>query len=298
MFFVIPFFRTTSYLKETLQSLVAQTDPNWQAVVLDDSIDLYETEAAKNCVEHLGDSRLQYLKNLKNLGMAKNWNQGLDIAAARNFELVVILHADDRLKNDYAFEMKALADRYPNSSAYFCRTEIIGSNGSSSFSFADAYKNFLLPRQSEIVLSGIDGIKKLIPGNFIFCPSLCYRLSKIQAERFREDKKMVLDFEFILLLLERNQSLTGFYRRPLFEYRRHTENATVGLTKNLTRFHEEISLYLNLSERMKTRDLAISIQAKKMRVIKLNLMFQILKSLLGFQWRSSILETKLLLELL
>ena len=78
MFVVIPYFKNASFLKETLSSIIQQTDPNWTAVILDDSIDAVEAQNAENCVRQLNDPRLIYIKNKANLGLAANWNQGID----------------------------------------------------------------------------------------------------------------------------------------------------------------------------------------------------------------------------
>ena len=53
---------------------------------------------------------------------------------------------------------------------------------------------------------------------------------------------MVLDFNFTLSLLKSGKSLVGLYRKPLYQYRRHAENATAQMTQNLVRFEEEFTL--------------------------------------------------------
>ena len=55
----IPFYSNVGYLDSALRSLVAQTDPDWTAVVVDDA----STEAgAEESVTALGDSRVRYLR--------------------------------------------------------------------------------------------------------------------------------------------------------------------------------------------------------------------------------------------
>ena len=299
MLFAIPFFKNTVYLRETLQSLKRQGDPDWQAVVLDDSIDPKESKHAEAAVSELRDDRFIYQKNHTNLGIAKNWNQALDYAVSRNADLLVILHADDRLKEDYVFEIKKIAKLFPEACGYFARTEIIGSKGSPVFSFADSYKKLLVVKSDFVELKGIAGVANLIPGNFIFCPSICYRLSKFKTERFDGNRKMVMDFEFLLRLLLRNETWVGFYKKPIFEYRRHENNATVMLTRDLIRFKEEIALYQALSdELLKRGEINLAKQAKKMRVVCLNLLFELIKSLLGLKFTLARNEARLLRSVL
>ena len=99
---------------------------------------------------------------------------------------------------------------------------------------------------------------------------------------FRADLKMVTDFELTLDLLLSDHVLVGLYERPLFEYRRHGSNTTKLLTQNLERFQEERDLYLQLSNRLKDRgEYKTAIQAGKLQIIRKNLAFQMVTSILG-----------------
>jgi glycosyltransferase involved in cell wall biosynthesis len=296
MFFAIPFFKNASYLKETLFSLLDQVDSEWSAIVLDDSAAKEESISAEACVNQIGDSRIRYQKNLKNIGMAENWNQAFELA--QTHKLFVILHADDRLRPDYVQQMKSLAQSYPRAAAFFCKCEIINEEGLPKWSLADSYKRWIRPSESLIKLEGAKGIGSLIPGDFIFCPSVCYRIERFMSLRFRTDLKMVADFDFILNSLLRGETWIGYYERVLFSYRRHTENTTVTLTKNLHRFREEIALYHQLEKRL--IDLGegnLARRARKMNVIKLNLLFEILKSVMALKFRASLDRIKLLLTI-
>ena len=286
VFIAIPFFKNASYLKETLQSLINQTDTDWRAVVLDDSVDEFENKAALQCVTGFQDSRVTFFRNSKNLGLAKNWNQALAMATESHETLCLILHADDRLLPDYIEEMKRLANRFPEATGYFAKVDIIGPNGKRVFSLADFYKRILVPKAQELVIQGIPGMAQLISGNFIFCPSICYRVQKLKNESFSEQLKMVLDFEFILRILKKGGMWVGTYEHSLFEYRRHPESVTNSLTQNKMRFYEEIWLYRNLGIfLLEQGQPKIARKALAMRVVKLNLAYQIFRALVCFKWR-------------
>lgn len=297
MFIVIPYFNNAHYLKETLKSLVEQTDAGWNVVVLDDSIVAADSTGAIECVRQMHDSRITYQKNPANLGLARNWNQGIELA--QQSEFLVILHADDLLLPDYVKEMRALALRYPEATGCFCQTEIIGTRGNSVFSFVDWYKKRLIPKCNEVVLNGLQGSVQLISGNFVFCPTLCYRISKLAKVRFREDLKMVMDFELILRVLFEGGTWVGYNKHPLFQYRRHKTNTTLALTRDLIRFREESGMYLSLAENLeKAGYRKEAIRARKRRVVLLNLGFQMFKSLFTLQVIPLKRETQLFLELL
>lgn len=287
IFFSIPFFKNTVFLEDTLKSLLSQSSPNWKAAVLDDSIDSGESEKAKALVEKLADPRIQYLKNPANLGMAKNWNQGLELGKRSPDAIATtILHADDRLLPDYVSSMANAIKENPDTSAFFCKAAVIDENGKRAFSFTDFYKDFLLPPNTNgiITLSGVDGVSPLIPGNFIFCPTLCYRNSKINR-LFDPHLKMVTDFEFTLDLLMNGHTLQGLYSTTLFEYRRHGSNTTNLMNQNLQRFKEEKELYLGLANQLEKKGFPqLARQARALGIIKKNLLFQIVTSMLRFNF--------------
>lgn len=283
----IPYFHQPHFLEKTLESLRSQTFTDWHAVVMDDSIPTDTHSAtevsAYDVVQRIGDPRIRYQRNPKNLGLANNWNQGLDWG--QSFPYCMLLHADDQLMPRYLETMISAGDRYPKAALYFCKTIIIDETGKKCFSFPDWYKNFLIPKQPEFELSNVLGIQQLIAGNFVFCPSVFYRSAKIVSERFRTDLKQVPDFEFILRLLLNNQTLVGVYSEPLFCYRRHGNNTTVVQTQSFLRFNEERDLLLNLAKILESRgEIAGAQSARQMTVIKLNLAFVTVKNLIRFQW--------------
>jgi glycosyltransferase involved in cell wall biosynthesis len=279
--FAVPFFKNVEFLRKTLASVRCQTDARFEVMVLDDSIDLAEGTAARLLVGEMNDSRFRYHRNSTNLGMAANWNQGLDLA--HGFDLVTVLHADDQLMTDFAAKMfEALKDA-PNASVFFAEAQIIDQYGDAAFSFPDGYKKLLLPKKidQKIILEGLSAVKSLIAGNFIFCPTLTFRPDKIQGIRFDSKYRMVLDFDFILRLLLQGHRLVGLYEKPLYQYRRHAENATTEMTQSMLRFDEEIEIYNILSRTLRERGATeLSDLASQKTIVKKNLFFNLVKSLM------------------
>ena len=75
---ITPNYNCSSFIAETIESVLAQTYTNWEMIIVDDcsSDDSYEIalEYAKR------DSRIKVLKNAKNSGAAFSRNSALDIA--------------------------------------------------------------------------------------------------------------------------------------------------------------------------------------------------------------------------
>jgi glycosyltransferase involved in cell wall biosynthesis len=285
LFFAIPFFNQADFLESTLKSLIQQTDQDWRALVFDDSIDAVESEGARRVVQLLNDSRIVYRRNEKNLGLALNWNQAFSYGSES--PLVGILHADDELAPEYVAEVKRASAEFPDAAAFFTKAEIIDHKGDRVFSFPDFYKRFLLPVQvhGRILLRDETGLNSVLRGNFIFCPSLCFRTSKMDGIRFDPRYRMVLDLDLICRILLRGELMVGLYSKALYRYRRHATNATNLLTRNMVRFVEERALYLELAKKLSALGFTIASRtAGRMRVIRLNLAFQIFKSICGFRW--------------
>jgi glycosyltransferase involved in cell wall biosynthesis len=282
LFFIVPCYNEAGFLNDTLLSLVAQTHSNWKAVIFDNSDILEEALKIESLVRAMQDTRISYHKNAENIGMVRNFNQGIDFAvqSQESYAGITILASDDQLAPLYSERMVEAIQKYPQASAIFCKTEIIGGDGKPTFSFADWYKTTLLPRGPSFVLEGEDAIEKLIPGNFIFSPTLCLIPKKLGEKRFSTEQRMVFDFDMTLRIFLSGGQMVGLYAEPLYLYRRHENNATNTFTRSLLRFREERDLYLKLAQELDHRGLKkLAKSARKMRVIRLNLLFNLVKCL-------------------
>lgn len=273
--FAIPFYSTPEYLKAAIDSVVAQTSPDWELVVVDDKSPHKDIEAL---VRSYGDARMRYQKNDQNLGQAGNWNRCLDAVST---EYVTLLHADDELMPSYAATVTGLLDRHPEASAVFCGTTIIDEHGQRIFSMADAYKKRITPKEEPYVLRGQPGLLTLLRGNIIMCPTLCYRKAKLFGERFEATWKTLPDMDYTTRLLFAGGALVGTHE-VAFRYRRHGESGTAHTQRNLRMFEDEASLYDSLWKRAKERgwDRAARV-ARAKNVIKLRVLFAAATDLAG-----------------
>ena len=73
----MPTFNRAHFISDAIESVLKQTYENWELIILDDcSTD--ETEKIVNCL--VGDIRIIYMKNEKNLGISKCRNKLLELA--------------------------------------------------------------------------------------------------------------------------------------------------------------------------------------------------------------------------
>src|SRR5262249_34364804 len=145
--------------------------------------------------------------NDANLGMVGNWNRCLDLAET---DLVTLLHADDELRPDYTDVMLQAAQAHPEAAAFFCQADIIDERGRCRFSFPDWFKRRLVPnRHGTVILRGEPALRALLRGNFIMCPTLCYRKCIVGNRRFIGAWRFAQDMYLTTQLLMEGETLIG-----------------------------------------------------------------------------------------
>jgi len=282
--FAIPYYDGIDYLRRAIASVQAQTRDDWECVVVDDA----GPESAAAAVLSLGDPRVRYERNAENLGLGGNWNRALDLAAA---PLVTLLHADDELLPGYADAVLRAHGEHPDALAVYTRATVIGPDGDPVFSFPDRVKRVIEGRSRRIsVVQGEPGLERLLRGQFIFCPTLCYRRDALGLDPFSTEWRMVLDLDLLAGALLDGRRLVGV-PDALYAYRRHDASQTATLTASTERFDEEIAIYDEIAGRAEAlgwyRAAAV---ARAKRIIRLHLAYRILGDLL--HGRRTALRTK------
>ena len=107
---IMPSYNTAKYIAESIESIMNQTYPYWELIIVDDC----STDNTDSVVEnYLSDTRIRYLKNEKNSGAAISRNYALREAKGK---WIAFLDSDDvwlpekletqiafMLENDYKF---------------------------------------------------------------------------------------------------------------------------------------------------------------------------------------------------
>jgi glycosyltransferase involved in cell wall biosynthesis len=89
----IPLYNGAEYIRETIESVLAQTFSNWELVITDDG----STDGSDQVVASFSDPRIRYLKNPGQLGVEGNWNRCVN--EGRGIYRKLLCH-DDRLHPD------------------------------------------------------------------------------------------------------------------------------------------------------------------------------------------------------
>lgn len=91
---IMPCYKRADYFKLSLQSAINQDYPfEYEIVVVDNNVD-GDISPNQKIVEECGAKNVFYYRNAENLGMAGNWNRGIELARA---EYITYCHDDDIL---------------------------------------------------------------------------------------------------------------------------------------------------------------------------------------------------------
>ena len=87
---IMPAYNAALYIKEAITSVLNQTYQDWELIIIDD----HSTDETTHLIEHFSemDSRILYIINKTNLGVAAARNKGISIATG---EWIAFLDSDD-----------------------------------------------------------------------------------------------------------------------------------------------------------------------------------------------------------
>lgn len=118
---VIPCYKQAQYLREAVESVVGQTFPDWEVVIVDDGSPDETAQIAAELIRRHGE-RIRLLQQA-NGGVARARNAG--IAAARG-DYILPLDADDRLHAEMLAETVRLLESDPGVAIAYTDYEFFG----------------------------------------------------------------------------------------------------------------------------------------------------------------------------
>ncbi|WP_310410067.1 glycosyltransferase [Chamaesiphon sp. OTE_8_metabat_110] len=214
---IMPAYKRIDYLKEAIESALAQTFTDFEIVVCDDSA---EPKIADLCQSY-EDSRIIYRANPQNLGIAMNNLSGFQAARA---DLLTKLDDDDRWLPDFLEKLVPEMLSNPNICLSFCDHWIIDAAG-------DRMVTKTEEQTTRFGRSGIDrGLVKQ-PQKLIFNKSIplassaVFRKSAIDWSAYSEKVGGAYDFFLSSCLV--SSGMDVFYvPERLTEYRIHGGSGT------------------------------------------------------------------------
>jgi glycosyltransferase involved in cell wall biosynthesis len=247
---MLPHYGRPDLVQDTVRSVLAQDDPHWRLTVVDDSGDLADDALADWCAD-LGDDRVRYHRNPRNLGINRNFQLCVDLV---EHELAVIIGNDDLMLPSYVGTVRAAAAAHPDVAIVQPGVEVVNAAGEPADTLVDLSKRWVYaPRVTEpTVLSGQELAVSLLRGNWLYFPSICWRSGPLRRTGFREGVDVVQDLALVLDLVLDGESLL-VEPTTCFRYRRHDGSVSSAHAADGRRFAEERSFFLETADRMSAR---------------------------------------------
>lgn len=117
---ILPTYNSACFLKQAIDSVLAQQEKDWELIVVDDG----STDETQQVLEEYRSwPRVRIIKQ-SNQGASVARNCGITVAEG---EYITFLDADDLWREDHLTVMKKLIQRYPDAGLYgsFTQTELV-----------------------------------------------------------------------------------------------------------------------------------------------------------------------------
>jgi hypothetical protein len=229
----LPFYGDVAFMKQAVQSILNQTDPNWKLIVVDDG---YPDESLRGWFAGLSDERIEYQRNSSNLGANGNFQKCLGLLSA---EYCLVMGADDLLEPNFVERINELIAQHPGISMIHPGVKVIDENNEQISTRSDQVKKSLRESQEiSRLLMGEALAESLMKGNWMYFPSIVWKTKTIQEIGFRPGFHVCQDLGLAMDLIMQGGEM-ALIQDEIFRYRRHQESDSSVKAVNGERFKDE-----------------------------------------------------------
>jgi len=227
----IPTFNSEVYIRDCIESVLAQQDVEFEIVVSDNASE----DNTWNILQSFSDPRIRCFRSDENRGMACNFNRALQEARG---EYVNLLCSDDLLEPNALRVASRFLDEHPEVAMATCARHLIDANNG----VLGTVRWFSQP----VILGALNlRAVSLVHGNVVGEPSavLFRRDAWLEAGPFQEGRGTLIDLDMWLRLSR--QGDIGYLPAPLCRIRRHALSMTNEFRKAGTA--QEADLYVTVA---------------------------------------------------
>ncbi len=241
----LPFYGDVAFMKQTVASVLNQTDPNWRLIVVDDG---YPDETLPGWFASLRDERIQYHRNSENLGANGNFQKCLGLLSA---EYCLVMGADDLLEPNFVDCINELISKRPGIAMIHPGVKVIDEKNELISTRADQIKRNIRNSQSQFSsLSGEPLARSLMKGNWMYFPAIVWKTKTIQDIGFRPGFHVCQDLGLAMDLIMQGGEM-ALIEDEIFRYRRHQESDSSIKAINGERFKDEKFFFKVMSHDLK-----------------------------------------------
>jgi len=243
----MPFYGRFDHFKAAVESVLAQTDPDWRLVIVDD---VYPDLAPGEWAKSLGDPRVTYIRNEQNLRPSKNYRKCVSLMQT---EFAVLMGCDDIMLPNYVRRVHELIEQFPDADIVQPGVQVIDGEGTVYRPLGDRVKALYRFRGTGARrYAGERLATSLLRGNWTYFPSLVWRVEQLKQHGFRVDLDVVQDLAMLLDITLAGGSLV-LDDEICFSYRRHAASVSAVTGPDGTKFAQERELFHEFDRRCSQR---------------------------------------------
>ncbi len=212
----IPTYNRSRLLRESIQSVLNQTWPDFDLLVADNA----SSDDTADVVASFRDRRIRYHRHAANLGMRTNYKFAL---TAPETELVAYLSDDDLYRPELLETAIVALDRFEEAAYFACPAQFFGTDVTGElrpYAIRDTATPFLyVPASKAVHFLGID-----TPGPMVVCRR------RALHDRLFWGRPDYVPTDLLLLTQLMAQGGFVFGNRALMQFRVHEQNASYVLT--------------------------------------------------------------------
>lgn len=221
---VLPVYNGAKYLRESIDSVLAQTYTNWELLIVDDCSKDETPEIAQEYIRK--DPRIQYYRNKENLRLPRNLNKGFSMTKGN----YVTWTSDDNRYRPEALERmyRALVEQ-PNAQLVYASFDIIDENGIVTATY--------IAKQSDM--------KRLVGYNTVGACFLYTRKAYETVGDYDSELILVEDYDYWQRIAAQFEIIA--LTETLYDYRHHSGALTSTMRQDQFNRNREKMLLKNVS---------------------------------------------------
>ena len=259
----VPFWGDPALLYDTVDSVRAQRNPDWQLIVIDDC---YPDPTVAERFAQETDPRITYQRNAVNLGITENYREAIRQA---NEPYITILGCDDVLHPGYVDVIARTIAAVPDADVIQPGVDVVDENGRTVHPLVDRVKQGLLaPRGgSGIAVRTRERMAtSLIRGDWLYWPSLTFRTETLRRIDFRDGLPIIQDLALLMDIAFDGGTL-AYNPTRAFSYRRHSGSASQKTLLDGRRFRDERTYYAQATSLARARGWSPTARAARWRTM-------------------------------
>ena len=220
---VLPVYNGAKYLRESIDSVLAQTYPNWELLIVDDRSSDETPAIAQEYARR--DARIRYYRNEENLRLPRNLNKGFSLTKGDYLTWT----SDDNRYRPEALEMMHNALVCSGAQFVYCSMDIIDEND-------NLIETYIAKKGSQ---------KQIVGFNVV---GACFLYTRKVYEAVGDyDHEMILveDYDYWQRIAMRFETVA--IEQVLYDYRRHSGALTSTMRKEQFNRNREKMLLKNIN---------------------------------------------------